>query len=395
MNILSFDHINYICYDINLLGGFMSRIILPLDIDKRNLIYNDDTLKPIMEELEYYISDMKYINTLKFSKDVLFSHELQANNSVEGYNDDVETILEVINNVSNIKDPKKKQRIINLYKGYCYIMQGEEINQDNLRKLYSILSKELLSKTDLFNMGEYYRKNPVYIYWSSRADKEPDQGISSDLLYECMQQLIDYINTNNNLSKTELFIKSQIIHFYFVYIHPYYDINGRTSRTMSLWYLLNHKNYPFIIFNRAITLYKNEYYKVIRQSKTYKNITFFLKYMLDNTQIELEKDYVMNMIKESSSYHLTSTDYQTLHYILSMKGQLTYLDFMRFYTLQNEHKKPLEIYNDMLRPLLNNGILLEGRPTKKRISGLGYNRTISLKPPYYDQDPNKIKHLIK
>lgn len=71
----------------------MSRIILPLNIDERNLIYNDDILKPIMEELEHYISDIKYINTPKFSKDVLFSHELQANNSVEGYNDDVETIL--------------------------------------------------------------------------------------------------------------------------------------------------------------------------------------------------------------------------------------------------------------------------------------------------------------
>lgn len=373
----------------------MSRIILPLDIDNRNLIYTDDTLKPIMEELERYISDIKYINTLQFSKDVLFSHELQANNSVEGYKDDVETILEVINNVSNIKDPKKKQRIINLYRGYCYIMQGKQINQDNLRELYSILSKELLSQCDWQHMGEYYRNDPVYIFWSDNINKEPDQGISANSLYEYMQQLMNYINENNNLSKTELFIKSQIIHFYFVYIHPYYDINGRTSRTMSLWYLLNNKNYPFIIFNRAITLYKNEYYKVIRQSKKYKNITFFLKYMLDNTQIELEKDYVMNTIKESSNYHLTSTDYQTLHYILSMKGQLTYLDFMRFYTLQNEHKKKLEIYNDMLLPLLDNGILLEGSPTKKKISGLGDNRFFSLNTHYYDQDPNKIKHLFK
>ncbi len=368
----------------------MSKIILPLGIDSRNLIYNDDVLAPIIADLENYISDVKYINTLTFSKDVLFSHEVQANNSVEGYKDDVETILEVINNVSHVKDPQKKQRIINLYQGYRYIMQGKQINRDNLRILYSILSKELLSKDDLANMGEYYRKDPVYIYWSSRTDIEPDQGISSYLLDEYMQQLIDYINSDNDLSKTELFIKSQIIHFYFVYIHPYYDINGRTSRTTSMWYLLNHKNYPFIIFNRAINLYKNEYYKVIRHVKTYKNITFFLKYMLENTQIELEKDYIMNMIKESSTYHLTSTDYQTIHYILSMKGQLTYLDFIRFYTLQNEHKKPLEIYRDMLCPLLE-----QGNSTKKQVSGLGHNHYFTLNSHYYDSDPDKIKHLMR
>lgn len=373
----------------------MSKIILPLDMEGRNLIYNDELLKPIMEDLECYISDIKYINNLTFSKDVLFSHELQANNSVEGYKDDVETILEVINNVSDVKDLQKKQRIINLYHGYRYIMQNKTINKDNLRILYSILSKQLLSKDDLSNMGAYYRNNPVYIYYSARTDIEPDQGISSKLVEEYMQNLIEYINSDNNLSKTELFIKSQIMHFYFVYIHPYYDINGRTSRTTSMWYLLNHNNYPFIIFNRAINLYKNEYYKVIRHVKTYKNITFFLKYMLENTQIELEKDYIMYMIKESSHYHLTSTDYQTLHYILSMKGQLTYLDFIRFYTLQNEHKKPLEIYHDMLEPLLDNGIILQGDSTKKQVSGLGYNHYFILNKHYYDQDSDKIKHLIK
>lgn len=373
----------------------MSKIILPLGMEYRNLIYNDETLLPIMEELEKYIADIKYINSLTFSKDVLFSHELQANNSVEGYKDDVETIIEVINNVSDVKDPQKKQRIINLYQGYRYIMQGNAINKDNLRTLYSILSECLLSKDDLSNMGQYYRNNPVYIFYSARTDIEPDQGISSEILEEYMQNLIEYINSDNNLSKTELFIKSQIIHFYFVYIHPYYDLNGRTSRTTSMWYLLNHHNYPFIIFNRAINLYKNEYYKVIRQVKKYQNITLFLKYMLENTQIELEKDYIMNMIKESSNYHLTSTDYQTLHYILSMKGQLTYLDFIRFYTLQNEHKKPLEIYNDMLQPLLDSGIILQGDPTKKQVSGLGYNHYFTLNNNYYDQDPDKIKHLIK
>ena len=42
------------------------------------------------------------------------------------------------------------------------------------------------------------------------------------------------------------------MHFYFVYIHPYFDVNGRTSRTLAMWYLLNEEAYPYIIFNRAI-----------------------------------------------------------------------------------------------------------------------------------------------
>ena len=53
---------------------------------------------------------------------------------------------------------------------------------------------------------------------------------------------------------TDQYVKSQILHFYFVYIHPYFDVNGRTSRTMALWHLLNSQAYPYIIFNRGSVL---------------------------------------------------------------------------------------------------------------------------------------------
>ena len=51
-----------------------------------------------------------------------------------------------------------------------------------------------------------------------------------------------------------------------VYIHPYYDVNGRTARTLSLWYLLQKKTYPFVIFNRGISLSKGEYKHNVKKS---------------------------------------------------------------------------------------------------------------------------------
>lgn len=370
---------------------------LPLLIDSRPLFIVEDDIKRLSEELDIFISqsNMKYMNTLKFSKDVLFSHEIRANNSIEGYNDDVELIDEVISKKSSIIDTKRKLRILNMYEGYRYILQRKDISKDNLRHLYEILSKGLLCQNDIDEMGEYYRKNPVYIYYSENISKEPDEGINSNLVDEYMDILFDFLNSNNEkLSKAELFIKSQIMHFYFVYIHPYYDINGRTSRTTSMWYLLNHKSYPFIIFNRAIQLYKNEYYKVIREVKQYHNITYFINYMMEHVIEELEKDYIMETIKHSSNYPLTSQDYQTIHYILSMKSLHTYVDFASFYNHQNERRKVLDIYQEMLLPLLKAGILIEGRPTNKQISRVQYNHVFELNSKLYDNDPSKIKHLI-
>ena len=127
----------------------------------------------------------------------------------------------------------------------------------------------------------------VYIYYSSNLEIEPDMGLPANQLDLYMDEFFNYINSNTSLvSNTEHFIKSQIMHFQFVNIHPYYDINGRTSRTTSMWYLLNNDVYPYIIFNRGISLNKNLYYKIIRDVKQYRNVTFFLNYMLDNVKIE-------------------------------------------------------------------------------------------------------------
>ena len=364
---------------------------LPLIIDGRALVVIDDILKEMQEELDEFIEFAKYTHSIKFSKDVLFSHEIQANNFIEGYKDDVETIDEVIHKSDTVKDKEKRQRIINLYNGYKYILERKIINKETLKELYAILSKKLLSAEDVSNMGKYYRKNDVYIFYSNNPDKF-DTGMPSTEIDEYMSMLLEYANTNNsNLSKTELFLKSQIMHFYFVFIHPYYDINGRTSRTMSMWYLLNNEDFPFIIFNRAIQLNKNKYYKKILESKRLMNVTSFLKYMLEYTREELEKDYIINMIKESTTSNLTSLDFQTLHYILSMKSNMTYLDFIEFYNNQNDKKKQKEII-EMIYSLLEKGIIIEKSETQKQIAGIN-NHFFILNPNLFEINPQMIKKI--
>ena len=374
----------------------MREVIDILKIDGRPLTIDNDRLKPEKEELERFTDDFKYSKTLKHAKEVLFLHEIQANNFIEGYKDDVETIYNVIHKCSTISDPKKKQRILNLYKAYKYILNRRVINKETLKGLYSHLSKDLLSSYDLAHMGKYYREGPVYIYYSTRTDIDPDKGMEYEELDSYMDTLLEYININNqNLSPVDLFIKSQIIHFYLVYVHPYFDINGRTSRTLGMWYLLNNKANSFVIFNRSIPLHKPEYYRVIRDTKKFRNATYFLHYMMEHTREELEKEYVMTMIKDSSNIELTSLDFQTLHYILSLKTNITYLDFARFYNNQNERKKPSEIYEQMIIPLLDKNIIVQGDTTNKMVSfsNDNYNHYFEINKNLYEYNPEKINHL--
>ncbi len=328
---------------------------------------NIDILKEIEEELELFLLEEDFMNTRDFSKKVMFNQEIKANNTIEGYNDSVSFIKKVIENASEEQNIEKRNRIINLYNGYQYILKGQDITEENVLKLYKILSKDLLEEYDLSHMGEKYRKAPVYILKSGRLDDSMDEGIPYEKIEEYMDSYFEFIDTFKvDDSQTEEFIKSQIMHFYFVYIHPFFDINGRSSRTIAMWYLLNKEVYPYIIFNRGINFDSN-YDRVIGTSKTRLDITEFLKYMLISVKKELEKEYVIHNLDSQSERQWHTIDYQALNYFLALNGEKTVLDYATTYNRLNTKKNTKTIFENMLLPMIEDETLKITRTTKKNM----------------------------
>lgn len=367
---------------------------LPLKNGKR-LKINYDKFYDIKDELEMFLEDETYMNNRKFAKKVMFSQEIKSNNTVEGITDDLLLIEKVIGNASSIKDEKQRKRIINLYNGYKYILTHRVIDENHLKELYSILSDGLLEKCDLIRMGNLYREDKVYILKNGRLDVEPDQGLPYDLISDYMNIYFDYVNDDNMIGKseTDYFIKSQIMHFYFVYIHPYFDVNGRTSRTMAMWYLLKNDIYPYIIFNRAITFEASNYDKAIVDTKNFFDMTFFVKYMMVNVKRELEKELIMHQIRESTPMKLESIDYQSLIYILSMKDEINVLNFATTYRRFNDFKPVRQIYNEMIGSLKDKGILEVVRNSNKCMFDGKQNEVFRINPARYEKNNPKIKRL--
>ena len=71
-------------------------------------------------------------------------------------------------------------------------------------------------------------------------------------------------------------------------------------------------------------------------------------------------------------------DYQTLQYFLSMKGNLTVLDFTSMYNRFNDKKKAKELFESMLLPLIEEGTLEIDRETKKFMFDNEPNLVLSL-----------------
>lgn len=354
----------------------MSKIILPLEIvDRRNLRYDQNKIENIMEEIQTFLSKHPNLNKIDLMKHMLLSLEIKFNNANEGYYDDIRLIEDVVLDKEDKTKVSygKRRRIRNLYKGYKYILTNPKINPDNLRELNKILSKNLLTKEELESMGEYYRLGKEYMFSSSDISEEPKELLDASHIERLMGDLFNFIDKSNPESNIEKYIISQIIHFYLVYIHPYYDVNGRTSRTLGIWYLLNNNASEYIIFNRAITLDKQSYYDKIRYAEEYGELTSFLIYMLENLKLELEKESIIQMIEENSKEKISDLDRQTLYSFLSNKSQSTLCDFSNFYARFNDKEKIGEVYTKMIKPLIEKDIFIQGRETQKMINGSMHN----------------------
>ena len=235
-------------------------------------------------------------------------------------------------------------------------------------------------------MGDYYRNGNVYVYTSAITTKAPEITLEPEKTPFLMEQLYDYINQDDETTIIDKYIKSQIIHFYFVYVHPYFDVNGRTGRTLAMWYLLNTKAYSFIIFNRGINFNKAKYYEVIRNSIKYNNLDRFIKYMLSNVKDELIKEVAIKDI--TKNIKLSSFEIQTINYLLSMINGLTTKDFYYFYNRFNDKTSIDTLKATVLNPLEEKGIIILGDYSKNNPFNQKFSINEELIPTYLELKRN-------
>lgn len=347
----------------------------------RRFYYNKAKIYKLKKEIEDFLEDESFMDDFNFSRKMMLSLEIKTNNAIEGIHDDISNIEEEINN--SRRDGKEKSRILNLYYGYRYILLNNKITKNNLKKLYSILSKDLLSDYSKEHMGEFYREEDVYILdnANSMMSLSFQKGMAPKKIEESMNALFDFLDNQKDEKPLDSYIKSQIMHLYFVYIHPYFDVNGRTARTLSLWYLLNKKAYPFVIFNRGISLSKLKYKDSIKKSLK-GDITPFLEYSLKTLKKELEKEKVIYNIRNNFKESLSKSEYEILEYILTTKShKLT--DIISLYKRNNYQIENSKILSEKIYPLIEKGIVIFDVE----------NQTLKINKDFITIDKEKIKQL--
>ncbi|MCR4661529.1 MAG: Fic family protein [Clostridia bacterium] len=230
--------------------------------------------------------------------------------------------------------PQDKNEIIarNMISAIDYIKTKPSFTKENLYKLYTILSQDCLEKNQELQVN-YYRDNEVYI------DKY--EGCPVEKIEECMDSLFKfvdkYINDKNNDGNKDML--PHICHYYILYVHPYFDYNGRTARMVSLWIsMLLENTYTAPLFiSEAINDNKRKYYDALRETRDMDNdLTYFLIYIL-NTAIRYSLVYrnINYISDELIKEGITITHIETIYIKKILLGADGYFDYKKFLVMAN------------------------------------------------------------
>ena len=232
----------------------------------------------------------------------ILSNELYKTNKIEG----IETIKSEIH--SSLKDDrisnKKSNKLDGIIKKYKDIMENnfedtEHIDSlSSFRKIYDEMFKDFEKSGNYKLDGKYFRKDIVKVI--NGLGNIIHIGVNGE---EAIEKNIEDLIQFMNIKDIPFLIKASISHFFFEYIHPFYDGNGRFGRYLLSLYLARKLDI-LTAFSLSYSISKNldDYYKSfveVEDVTNYGEITFFVENILKTIKngqemiIELLNDSVM------------------------------------------------------------------------------------------------------
>lgn len=210
----------------------------------------------------------------------ILSNEIFATNFIEG----VKTFKE------RVYVSLKQNKTTGIVKKYKDIFDGNVekiLFISDFTELYKEMFKDMKNIMEYEIDGKYFRRGNVRVVNS--LGKTVHIGVAPDKIEEYIKKLITFLNRDD----VPILVKVSISHFYFEYIHPFYDGNGRFGRYLISLYLSDKLDIltTFSISNSILRDLKKYYNSFIETEdiSNYGEITFFVENILKTIKNEQER----------------------------------------------------------------------------------------------------------
>ena len=187
--------------------------------------------------------------------------EVKSTNDIEGVYSTRREIREILNGTAH------SSRLSMIVKKYNNLVSGEHFDFntcEDIRKFYDDFAHEEVATDIPSNKldGKIFRKDSVSV--TSATDKIIHQGVyPEEKIIESMKTALNILNNE----EMPYLVRLAIFHYYFGYIHPFYDGNGRTIRFITSYYLAEHFHY-LVALRLSLTIKKqrNKYYELFEKT---------------------------------------------------------------------------------------------------------------------------------
>lgn len=242
----------------------------------------------LTEEIVYLIKSIDLLYERLKPVENSIAYESFSTASIEGAISTIAETMKLVNG-SEPKD-KSEQMIKNNITAIKYLhSRSFNFSEKDLLVLWNIVTSNVLDNENL--KGTKYRNEDVKV-----GDYTPP---SYNRLEDYMEEFFYFCNAQDFILSP--YIKSAIIQFLFVWIHPFCDGNGRTARLLSTQYLIKNGyiKYKNISISSLILETRNSYYKALKNSENaYNDITYFIEYYLrtiSNTMINAMDNFYQSL----------------------------------------------------------------------------------------------------
>lgn len=265
----------------------VSAVRLPLTIHDNEVFYvNTNEMMLLQERIYLKTAKLRSLSERLPSAGRYFCmrhcilEEVCITNNIEGVSSNRNELSELYR---NINDQNSKSRFKGLMLKYLKLTDYNHViplrNSRDLRNLYNEIILPEISPEDIPD-GEIFRRASVSVM--TVTDRVCHTGVHGE------KNIIMHVDNMLGILRSRIIpslVQIAVIHYYFGYIHPFYDGNGRMSRFISS-YLIGKVLNPLISYRLSYTIQerKREYYKAFddcNNTKNFGDITSFIVMFLD------------------------------------------------------------------------------------------------------------------
>ena len=216
----------------------------------------------------------------EIEKELVFDSILEeawASNIIEGAFTTHKRAQELVRRNLTPKD-KNELMIKNNHQAMTFIIENREsdFSKDFILKLHHIITQDTLDDPEYAGK---FRNDKVFIW--DKTNKVIFKPMPAEKIEDSLNNLVTWVNAQSEDDFIHPIVKASIIHFFVVYVHPFFDGNGRTARALFYFYLLKERYdfFKYFSISALIAKQKEKYYKAIKEVEDYdSDLTYFLLY---------------------------------------------------------------------------------------------------------------------